>query len=84
MAFKALGWAIRYFMVMRDNYLGSYTNFSTLNEYLEKRKKGLPPGDPLELRYREGRVRLWLFRRYSTSLIKHFRLTPFKLKLAYF
>lgn len=55
-AFKTLGWAIRYFMVMRDNYLGSFTNFSTLYEYLDKRKRNLPIGDPVELKYREGKV----------------------------
>ncbi|KAF8135489.1 hypothetical protein EV363DRAFT_1395990 [Boletus edulis] len=37
---KTLGWAIRCFMVLRDNYLGSFTHFSTLTEYLEKRSKG--------------------------------------------
>jgi hypothetical protein len=55
-AFKALGWSIRYFMVLRDNYFGSFTHFSTLNEYLEKRKKGLPVGDPIAQKYRPGKV----------------------------
>lgn len=44
-------------MVMRDNYLGSFTNFSTLFEYLDKNKRGLPIGDPIELKHREGKVK---------------------------
>ncbi|KAF9465079.1 hypothetical protein BDZ94DRAFT_1351083 [Collybia nuda] len=54
-AFKEIGWSIRYFMVLRDNYLGSFTHFSTLYEYLEKKKRGLPIGDPLIVKYREGK-----------------------------
>ncbi|KAL0956539.1 hypothetical protein HGRIS_002680 [Hohenbuehelia grisea] len=54
-AFKALGWSIRYFMVMRDNYFGSFTHFSTLFEYLDKRKGGIPPGDPILAKYRPGK-----------------------------
>jgi len=57
-AFKVLGWSIRYFMVIRDNYFGSFTHFSTLYEYLDKIKRGLPPGDPVVSKYREGKVRL--------------------------
>jgi hypothetical protein len=53
---KVLGWTIRYFMVLRNNYLGSFTHFSTLSEYLEKRDKGLPIGDPIALKYRKGKV----------------------------
>ncbi|KAG5639402.1 hypothetical protein H0H81_002934 [Sphagnurus paluster] len=53
--FKSLGWSIRYFMVLRDNYLGSFTHFSTLSEYLEKRKKNLPLGDPILSKYRPGK-----------------------------
>ncbi|THU95661.1 hypothetical protein K435DRAFT_829044 [Dendrothele bispora CBS 962.96] len=54
-AFKALGWSIRYFMILKDNYFGSFTHFSTLYEYLDKRKKGDPPGDPIDFKYREGK-----------------------------
>ncbi|KAF5370617.1 hypothetical protein D9758_002040 [Tetrapyrgos nigripes] len=54
-AFKALGWSIRYFMILKDNYFGSFTHFSTLYEYLDKIKKGEPPGDPIDLKYREGK-----------------------------
>jgi hypothetical protein len=43
---------------MRDNYFGSFTNFSTLYEYLDKRRRGLPAGDPIELKYRKGKVRI--------------------------
>ncbi|KAI0663325.1 hypothetical protein C8Q70DRAFT_1102776 [Cubamyces menziesii] len=52
--YKAFGWTIRYFMILRDNYFGSFTHFSTLTEYLEKRKRGQPLGDPINLSYREG------------------------------
>lgn len=55
-AFKALGWSIRYFMVLRDNYLGSFTHFSTLYEYLDKHRRGIPPGDPVIEKYRPGKV----------------------------
>lgn len=60
-AFKPLGWIIRYAMVLRDNYLGSFTNFSTLYEYLEKRKRGIAIGDPIASKYRKGNVRGLLF-----------------------
>ncbi|KAF7321613.1 hypothetical protein MKEN_00682400 [Mycena kentingensis (nom. inval.)] len=52
-AYKAVGWSIRYFMILQANYFGSFTTFSTLYEYLEKRKGGLQ-GDPVELQYRAG------------------------------
>lgn len=45
-------------MVLRDNYFGSFTHFSTLNEYLEKKDRGYPLGDPISLQYREGSVSL--------------------------
>ncbi|KAJ4483345.1 hypothetical protein J3R30DRAFT_3834330, partial [Lentinula aciculospora] len=50
--FKNLGWSIRYFMILRDNYLGSFTHFSTLYEYLHKQKSGTPLGDPVVQKYR--------------------------------
>lgn len=56
--FCAFGWSIRYVMVLRDNYLGSFTHFQTLYEYLDKRRRNLPVGDPLILKYRPGHVRL--------------------------
>ncbi|EPQ57267.1 hypothetical protein GLOTRDRAFT_137631 [Gloeophyllum trabeum ATCC 11539] len=52
---KAFGWTVRHFMVFRDNYFGTFTHFSTLYEYLDKRKKGVQVGDPIELQYREGK-----------------------------
>lgn len=55
--FKALGWSIRYLMVMRENYFGTFTNFSTLFEYLDKRRQELPVGDPVDSKYRKGKVK---------------------------
>ncbi|KAF5393264.1 hypothetical protein D9757_000624 [Collybiopsis confluens] len=52
--FKSLGWAIRHFMILRDNYLGSFTHFSTLYEYLDRRKRGVLVGDPVVQKYRPG------------------------------
>jgi hypothetical protein len=42
---------------LRENYLGSFTQFSTLYEYLERRRNGLPIGDPVNLKYRPEKVR---------------------------
>ncbi|KAK0484381.1 hypothetical protein EDD18DRAFT_1361385 [Armillaria luteobubalina] len=53
-AYKIVGWSIRYFMILRDNYFGSFTHFSTLYEYLEGKNQGLPPGDPVMDKYRKG------------------------------
>ncbi|KAK7057149.1 hypothetical protein R3P38DRAFT_1162521 [Favolaschia claudopus] len=53
LAFKALGWSIRYFLILQTNYFGSFTTFSTLFEYLEKRKRGIQ-GDPVLQQYRKG------------------------------
>ncbi len=59
--YKACGWTIRHFMILRNNYFGSFTHFSTLYEYLEKCRSGQPLGDPVDLQYREGSVsRLYL------------------------
>ncbi|KAG1828967.1 hypothetical protein EV424DRAFT_1507935 [Suillus variegatus] len=54
-AYKALGWSVRYLMVLRDNYFGSFTHFSTLVEYLEKRSRFNLIGDPLEMKHRPGK-----------------------------
>lgn len=54
--YKTTGWSIRHFMIMRNNYFGAFTHFSTLYEYLEKRKLGQPLGDLVDLQYREGSV----------------------------
>ncbi|KAG9316547.1 hypothetical protein JVU11DRAFT_2597 [Chiua virens] len=56
-AMKTLGWAIRYFMVLRDNYLGIFTHFSTLTEYLEKRSRG-EVGDPVEKKWRPTKTNM--------------------------
>ncbi|KAF8210348.1 hypothetical protein K438DRAFT_1959629 [Mycena galopus ATCC 62051] len=53
LAYKGLGWSVRYFMILQTNYFGSFTTFSTLFEYLEKRKRGLQ-GDPVLQQYRKG------------------------------
>lgn len=55
-------------MVLRDNYLGSFTHFQTLSEYLDKRKRGRSIGDPLGLKYRPGKVSaFFLSKSLSTS-----------------
>jgi hypothetical protein len=54
--FRTFGWAIRYLLVLRENYFGSFTQFQTLSEYLNKRENNLPIGDPLKLKYRPGKV----------------------------
>jgi len=54
--FDVVGWSVRYLMVLRENYIGSFTHFSTLNEYLDKRRRGLPIGDPIVEKYRPGKV----------------------------
>ncbi|KAJ7072266.1 hypothetical protein C8F01DRAFT_1205872 [Mycena amicta] len=51
--YKGVGWSIRHVMILQTNYFGSFTTFSTLYEYLEKRKRGLQ-GDPVLQQYREG------------------------------
>lgn len=58
-------------MVLRDNYLGSFTNFSTLYEYLDRRRRKIPVGDPIEMKYREGKVRIFSYF-IDTDLIDHF------------
>ncbi|KAF9450414.1 hypothetical protein P691DRAFT_468038 [Macrolepiota fuliginosa MF-IS2] len=59
LVYQALGWSIRYWMVLRDNYLGSFTNFSTLYEYIDKRRKNIPVGDPVDLKYRRGKSNMF-------------------------
>ncbi|KAI0958666.1 hypothetical protein AcV7_004416 [Taiwanofungus camphoratus] len=53
--YKAFGWTVRHFMILRDNYFGSFTHFSTLFEYLEKRRRKEPIGDPIDLQHRPGK-----------------------------
>ncbi|KAL6305048.1 hypothetical protein BKA93DRAFT_731948 [Sparassis latifolia] len=52
--YRAFGWTVRHFMILRDNYFGSFTHFSTLYEYLKKRNEDHFVGDPTDLQYREG------------------------------
>ncbi|EJT99737.1 hypothetical protein DACRYDRAFT_101324 [Dacryopinax primogenitus] len=52
--FKCFGWVIRHCMILRDNYFGQFTNFTTLEEYQQKRVQGRV-GDPVEAKYRPGK-----------------------------
>jgi len=56
-------------MVLRENYFGSFTHFSTLNEYLDKRRRGLPVGDPIMQKYRPNRVSSKIVRPEQLTLI---------------
>lgn len=46
-------------MILKDNYFGSFTHFVTLYEYLEKIRNNRSPGDPVEEKYREGKVKIF-------------------------
>jgi protein CSF1 len=54
-----MGRAIRHFMIVRDNYFGGFTNFSTRAEYITKKEIN-EVGDPIKLKYRPGKVRIML------------------------
>jgi hypothetical protein len=43
-------------MILRDNYFGSFTHFSTLDESIRKWNQHLSVGDPIEAQYRPGKV----------------------------
>lgn len=43
-------------MILRDNYFGSFTHFSTLKEYIQRMDRKQPLGDPIGMQYREGSV----------------------------
>ena len=58
-------------MVLRDNYFGTFTHFSTLDEYIKKPQH--ERGDPIELQYRAG----------SVSAHFHF-LTEYKLTFLFY
>lgn len=77
MVFISFGWVIRHLMNVRDNYFGNFTHFSTLTEYVTKRNKGMPVGDPVEWKWREGKVRQflsWAFGVLKPSLpVQYFR-----------
>ncbi|KAH9083360.1 hypothetical protein EDB83DRAFT_2538792 [Lactarius deliciosus] len=51
--FKCLAWSLRHLMIFQQNYFGTFTHFSTLGEYLQKRGEG-QIGDPINLTYRPG------------------------------
>ena len=53
---KLLGWAVRHLMVLRENLFGSFTQYTITREYLAKLASAAPPGDPLEMKYRIGKV----------------------------
>jgi hypothetical protein len=82
LAYKAFGWTMRSLMVLRDNYLGGFTHYQTLSEFLDKLKRNRPVGDPMELQYRPGSVSRYVSNRagvgndYSSSptLFKSFSL----------
>jgi hypothetical protein len=63
-AYKALGWTIRHFMLFQANYFGSYTHYTTLTEFLKKVKtpgRRQTIGDPIDDRFRPGKVSFALF-----------------------
>ncbi|WVF66596.1 hypothetical protein IAT40_001336 [Kwoniella sp. CBS 6097] len=54
--FKALGWVLRRLFCVKDNYFGGFTQFKTMQEYLEKFDHDPNSvGDPVEEKYRPGR-----------------------------
>lgn len=79
-AFKALGWVLRRLFCVKDNYFGGYTQFRTMQEFLERfdHDPNLV-GDPVEQKYRPGRVSVGgLTAQIKADLISRIR-TPFKL-----
>jgi hypothetical protein len=55
-AFKALGWVVRRLFCVKDNYFGNFTQFSTMQEFLEKFDHSPDSvGDPIVQKYRPGR-----------------------------
>ncbi|KLT40822.1 hypothetical protein CC85DRAFT_287095 [Cutaneotrichosporon oleaginosum] len=55
-AFLALGWVIRRMFCVKDNYFGEFTQFSTMQEFLEKFDHSREAvGDPIEEKYRPGK-----------------------------
>lgn len=61
-------------MIFQQNYFGTFTHFSTLGEYLQKRAEG-QIGDPIDLTYRPGMVRHDPFCTLALWLIITFFLT---------
>lgn len=55
-AFKALGWVLRRMFCVKDNYFGAFTQFTTMQEYLERFDHDPDSvGDSVEDKYRPGR-----------------------------
>lgn len=55
--FKALGWVLRRLFCVKDNYFGTFTQFTTMQEFLERFDHDPNSiGDPVEEKYRPGRV----------------------------
>ncbi|EEB93005.1 hypothetical protein MPER_08398, partial [Moniliophthora perniciosa FA553] len=79
--FKALGWSIRYFMILKDNLFGSFTHFSTLYEYLERRARGLTAGDPVLQKYREGTFKWMIVPADSASNLSVELVSPLKVPI---
>ena len=60
--YKMLGWSLRRLFCVKDNYFGSFTQFTTMQEYLERFDHDPESvGDPVEEKYRPGRVSLRLY-----------------------
>ncbi|ORY27357.1 hypothetical protein BCR39DRAFT_589249 [Naematelia encephala] len=54
--FKALGWVVRRMFAVKDNYFGGFTQFTTMQEFLERFDHDPNSvGDPVEEKYRPGR-----------------------------
>ena len=54
--YKMLGWTLRRLFCVKDNYFGIFTQFTTMNEYLERFDHDPNSvGDPVEEKYRPGR-----------------------------
>ncbi|WVQ74514.1 hypothetical protein IAR50_004115 [Cryptococcus sp. DSM 104548] len=54
--FKALGWVLRRLFCVKDNYFGSFTQFTTMAEFLERFDHDpATVGDPVEEKWRPGR-----------------------------
>jgi hypothetical protein len=54
---KAFGWAIRHMINVRNNYFGVFCHFVTLEEYRLRHQHNMR-GDPVEHKYRPGKVSL--------------------------
>ncbi|WVR03135.1 hypothetical protein IAU60_000125 [Kwoniella sp. DSM 27419] len=54
--FKAMGWVLRRLFCVKDNYFGGFTQFRTMQEYLERFDHDPDSvADPVEEKYRPGR-----------------------------